>query len=160
MVDLRRYKGRKSCPNWLKLWLKTLATDELATQSVKPVWLHAFSHFPGVKNHPPLSLSYFNGSLGDLYTLVPCHSSTRCQIVRDSLLWMPPYGRLNFWYRRIYNCQSNKGKNYHLERPINGQNMIVQHIYKCDWFTGTIQKMMISNKMNIEKNNEPSSMSW
>ena len=41
MVDLRRYKARESCPNWLKLWRKTLATDELATQSVKPVWLHS-----------------------------------------------------------------------------------------------------------------------
>ena len=79
---------------------------------------------------------------------LPRHSSTPCQIVRDNLLWMPPYGRLNF----RYDCQSDKViKNYHLEIPINGQNMIVQHVYECDWFTGTIQKMIISNKMNIKK---------
>ena len=99
MVDLRRYKGKKSGPNWLKLWLKTLATDELATQSVKPVWLHTFCHCPGVTNHPPLSPSYFNASSGDLYT------------VRDSWMRMQPYGRLNllkFWYICIYDCQSDK----------------------------------------------------
>ena len=73
---------------------------------------------------------------------LPCHFHTS----------MSPKS-LNFQYRRIYNCQSDKEiKNYHLERPMNGQNMIVQHVYKCDQFTGTIQKMIISNKMNTEKN--------
>ena len=159
MVDLRRYKGRKSCPNWLKLWLKTLATDELATQSVKPVWLHAFSHFPGVKNHPPLSVSYFNGSLGVLYTLVPCHSSTRCQIVRDSLLWMPPYGRLNFWYRRIYNCQSDKGK----KLPLRKTNKWTKHdspTYLQMWLIYWNHPENDIKQDEHWKNNEPSSMSW
>ena len=147
MVDLRRYTGKKSGPNWLKLWLKTLATDELATQSVKPVWLHTFCHCPGVTNHPSLSPSYFNACSGDLYT------------VRDSWMWMQPYGRLNllkFWYICIYDYQSDKViKNCHLERPINGQNMIVRHVYKCDCFTGIIHKMI--SKMNTK--NGPSSMS-
>ena len=40
--------------------------------------------------------------------------------------------------------------NYHLERPINGQNRIVQHVYKHDQFTGTIQKMIKSNKMKTK----------
>ena len=149
MVDLRRYKGRKSGPNWLKLWLKTPATDELATQSMKPVWLHTLCHCPGVTNHPPLPPSYFNASSGDLYT------------AKDSWLRMQPYGRLNlfkFWYRCIYDCQSDKViKNCHLERPIKGQNMIVRHVYECDCFTGIIHKMIIS-KMNTK--NGPSSMSW
>ena len=135
MVDLRRYKSRKSCPNWLKLWLKTLATDELATQWNQPGFMHSA-----------------NALVWHCTLCLPRHSSTPCQIVRDNLLWMPPYGRLNFRYRRNYDCQSDKViKNYHLEIPINGQNMTVQHVSKCDWFTGTIQKMIISNKMNIKK---------
>ena len=65
---------------------------------------------------------------------LPHHSSTPCQIVRDNLLWMPPYGRLNFQYRWNYNCQSDKViKNYHLEIPINGQNMIVQQMWFIYW---------------------------
>ena len=89
---------------------------------------------------------------------LPRHSSTPYQIVRDDLLWMSPYWRLNLLIsdRRNYDCQTDKViKNYHLEIPINGQNMIVQHVYKCDWFTGNIQKMIISNKMNIKKIMDP-----
>ena len=48
------YKGMKSCPNRLRLWPKTLATDELATQWAKPVWLYALCHCIGVIDPPSL----------------------------------------------------------------------------------------------------------
>ena len=155
MVDLRRYKGRKSCSNWLKLWLKTLATDELATQSVKPVWLHAFCHCPGVTNHSPLSLSCFNASSGDLYTLLAppfkyTLSNCKGQLVVDAWLWEAK--SLKFRYGCLYNSQSDKViKKLLLRKTTKWKNMIVRHVNKCDRFTGTIQKKMISNKMNIEK---------
>ena len=72
-------------------WVKTLAIDELATQSAKPVWLHALVWQITLPCHlhtlmPPR----------EIYTFcLPSHLSTPCQIGRDSLLWMPPYGRLN-----------------------------------------------------------------
>ena len=44
----------KSCPNRLRLWPKTLATDELATQWAKPVWLYALCHCFGVIDPPSL----------------------------------------------------------------------------------------------------------
>ena len=31
---------------WVKLWLRTLATENLPAQQVKPVWLHALCHCP------------------------------------------------------------------------------------------------------------------
>ena len=54
MMDHRRYKGMKSCPNRLRLWPKTLATDELATQWAKPVWLYTLCHCIGVIDPPSL----------------------------------------------------------------------------------------------------------
>ena len=40
----------------------------------------------------------------------------------------------NFQYRQNYDCQSDKViKNYHLEIPINGQNMIVQQMWFIYW---------------------------
>ena len=35
MMDHRRYKGRKSCPNWLKLWLKCSPAARRKTQSAQ-----------------------------------------------------------------------------------------------------------------------------
>ena len=57
MMDLRRHKGRKSS---LKLWLKTLASDEFITQRRKPVWLHTLCHCPaGVTDPPPCHFHIF-----------------------------------------------------------------------------------------------------
>ena len=49
--------------------------------------------------------------------------------------------------------------NYCLERPINGQNSIVQYVYKHDQFTGTIQEMIKSNKIE-EENRKKKTEQW
>ena len=65
MMNHRRYKVWKSCPNRLRLWLKTLATDELATQWAKSVWLYALCHCFGVIDLP--SLVFFRSTMPDAY---------------------------------------------------------------------------------------------
>ena len=126
----------------------------------RPVWLHALCHCPDVTD-PPTLVTFILLCLlwipwwGSEHCPCPVTGAHPCQIVRDSSLWMPPNGWLNL---------SSSGAdistavsltrlltNYHLERPINGQNRIVQHVYKHDQFTGTIQKMIKSNKMKTKK---------
>ena len=83
---LRRYKCRKSCPNWLKLQLKTLATDELATQWAKPIWLHALLTLPWCDRSP---------SLG---TFMPILDFKTSMIVKETI----PCDGCHFWWVRSF----------------------------------------------------------